>query len=192
MKKPAVSKTLSTYVALLRGINVGGNAAVKMSDLKTHFEKMGFVNVKTYINSGNVIFQSSKRDGQALGKIIEAMLADNYSFRPKVVVRDLAEMLRVNNSVPKTWGKGPEKKYNVLFLREAIDSKDIVKGLKPKKGIEEVAYRPGVLYWSALTSDLTRSSMIKLSAEKIYQEMTIRNWNTTRKVLEIMENVAGR
>jgi uncharacterized protein (DUF1697 family) len=129
-------------------------------------------------------------DGELLERKIERALALVYPFRPKVVVRDLKEMEHVNKNIPKSWVRGPEKKCNVLFLKRSVDSKGIVKGLNPKERIEEVVYYPGVLFWSALTSDLTKSSMIKLLANKLYQEVTVRNLNTTRKVFELMKQVS--
>src|SRR6185369_14168866 len=145
-----MKRGLISYVALLRGINVGGNGLVKMSDLRTIFEKMGFEGVRTYINSGNVFFRATERDPRALEQSIERILAKAYSFRPKAAVRSKREIAAVVKGIPADWSGGPERKCNVIFLRPAIDSKNILEDLKPKPGIEEVAYKPGVLYWSAL------------------------------------------
>jgi len=180
-------KFLNVYSAFLRGINVGGNALVKMGDLKARFEEMGFLHVRTYINSGNVIFESSADSSRELEAVIEKMLAQTYPFQPKVVVRSYEEMERLNKAIPADWGTDPKRRFNVMFLKDSIDSKAILKGLGPKKGIEEVAYHPGALLWSAQTSDLTKTAMVKLSSRDIYQEMTVRNVNTTRKVFELMK-----
>jgi uncharacterized protein (DUF1697 family) len=177
------------YVALLRGINVGGNGIISMKDLKVGFEKAGFKNVVTYINSGNVVFQSSEKDPRKVEKKIETMLAKEYDFVCKVVVRNQAEIEKLLKSVPKSW-KNTDRKCNVIFLRHAIDSKDILKGLSTKSDIEEVVYKPGVLFWSALTGDLGQSTMIKLSSKPIYKEMTVRNLNTTKKIFELMSKMA--
>jgi len=78
----------------------------------------------------------------------------------------------------------------VIFLRHTIDSEKILAELEVKQDIEEVVYRPGTLLWSAQVSELTRTNMLKLSSRKMYQEMTIRNLNTTRKLHELMKKVA--
>lgn len=178
-------KKLVTYVALLRGINVGGNSLIKMSDLATLFRSLRFVDVQTYIQSGNVVFKDTNTDTRKIEASVERAIAKSYPFTPKVLVRNLREMESLVKAIPKTWDD-PRKKYNVIFLRPSIDSKKIIEGLNPKDGIEEVIYRPGVLLWSANTSDLSRTSMVKLSTKGIYQEMTVRNLNTTKKLLELM------
>ena len=187
MKKK--KENLSIYVALLRGINVGGNSLVRMSDLKALFEKAGFERVRTYIASGNVIFSAKETEPRKLEVLVEKFLAAKYPFAPKVVVHSFDEMERVIDGIPSGWEKGTERKYNVIFLKASVDSKKILEGLGPKKEIEEVHYFPGVLYWSVLTSDLARTSMVKLSANKIYQEVTVRNLNTTEKLFELMKEI---
>jgi uncharacterized protein (DUF1697 family) len=72
-------------------------------------------------------------------------------------------------------------------LRHTIDSKDILKDLKPKEGIEDVVYKSGALLWSAYVKTLTRSSMLKVASAAIYKDMTIRNLNTTKKLYELMK-----
>ena len=79
----------------------------------------------------------------------------------------------------------------MIFLRHTIDSEKILEELVLKTDIEEVVYRPGTLLWSAQVSDLTRTNMLKLSSRKMYQDMTIRNTNTTRKLCELMKKVAS-
>ena len=107
------------------------------------------------------------------------------------MIRNFKQMETLVKNIPKDWDGGKDRRFNVLFLKKAIDSKDILEGLNPKAKIEEIVYKPGVLFWSAQTSDLTKTTMIKLSSQKIYQEMTIRNWNTTRKVFELMSAMPG-
>jgi len=180
-----------TYVAFLRGINVGGNNIIRMAALKETFEKLGFSAVRTYIQSGNVIFHSVEKDTRVLEQKIEQALSKEYHYTAKVVLRSFAEMEQVIAGLPKNWGENTEKRYNVMFLRAAIDSQEILSGIAPKDGSEEVLYRPGVLYWTANTGDITQTTMAKLSTQKIYREMTVRNLNTTRKIFELMAEVEG-
>ena len=188
MKK--TKSTLNVFVALLRGVNVGGNNMISMSALKNSFEAMGFPHVSTYINSGNIIFTTKENDARKLEKKIEQMLSQEYQLESRVVLRSLPEMERLVQSLPRTWTGDPNWRYNVIFLRHTIDSEKILDELVVKDDIEEVVYSPGALLWSAQVSDLTRTNMIKLSSRKMYQDMTIRNLNTTRKLCELMKKVA--
>jgi uncharacterized protein (DUF1697 family) len=188
MTKQSNSKNIP-YVALLRGINVGGKNLISMQSLKESFKKLGFRNVTTYINSGNIIFTSSQSDARALERKIERMLAREYNYAGKVVIRNLSEMTELLKKLPDTCSDDMLWKHNVIFLRHTIDSKEILESLSPKPEIEEVKYYPGVLLWSARISDLTRSNMLRLPKQNIYQEMTVRNLNTTNKIYELMKRV---
>lgn len=182
--------TVTTYVALLRGVNVGGKNMISMSSLKGSFERMGLREVSTYINSGNILFKAKEGDARKLERRIEAMLSREYKLGCKVVVRSYAEMASLVENLPADWSGDSRWKYNVMFLRHSIDSENILEGLKPRSDIERVVYRPGALLWSARLSDLTRVTMIKLSGQEIYQDMTVRNLNTTRKLYELMKKVS--
>ena len=178
------------FVALLRGVNVGGKNMIRMSSLKESFERMGFGDVATYINSGNIIFKTQEGNARKLERSIEGMLSSEYELECKVVVRSLSEMANLVKSLPETWDGDGRWKYNVIFLRHSIDSENILGGLKPKSDIEQIVYRPGTLLWSARISDLSRTGMLKLSGQKLFQEMTVRNTNTTKKVYELMKKMA--
>ena len=176
-----------THVALLRGINVGGKNVIRMPALAASFESMGLADVRTYIQSGNVLFRKERGESRRLEEAIAGVLSKRHRYDAKVVVRSREEMARIVEGIPKSWRRpSPEWKYNVLFLRAAIDDEAIVRELGPKKGIEAVSYRPGVLYWSACRSDAGRTAMVKLSSSGLYQEMTVRNFNTTRTLAELM------
>lgn len=178
------------FVALLRGVNVGGNNMISMKALKQSFESLGYPHVSTYINSGNIIFTSDQTDARKLETEIEAMLVREYQLESKVVVRTLDEMAKLVKSLPPGWSQESDWRYNVIFLRHTIDSKKVLGELPAKSEIEEVVYRPGTLLWSAQVSALARSNMVKLSSRKLYREMTVRNLNTTKKLYELMKKVA--
>ena len=178
------------FVALLRGVNVGGKNMIRMSSLKESFERMGFGDVATYINSGNIIFTTQEGDARKLERSIEGMLSSEYELECKVVVRSLSEMADLVKSLPETWDGDGCWKYNVIFLRHSIDSENILDGLKPESDIEQIVYRPGTLLWSARISDLSRTRLHKLPSRKLSQEMTVRNTNTTKKLYELMKNMA--
>ena len=181
---------LNVFVALLRGVNVGGNNMISMSSLKESFEQMGFAQVTTYINSGNIVFKTNEDDARKLERQIEQMLLKDYQLDSKVVVRSLPEMEKLVKSLPPSWDGDSRWRYNVMFLRHTIDSKKILDDLPVKSDIEEIVYRQGVLFWSALASEANRTNMVKLSSRKIFKDMTVRNLNTTKKLYELMKKVA--
>jgi uncharacterized protein (DUF1697 family) len=185
-----LKSTASIFVALLRGVNVGGKNMIRMSSLKDSFERMGFREVTTYVNSGNIIFRASEADARKLERTIEGMLSGEYGLECKVVVRSFSEMAELVMSLPETWDGDRAWKYNVIFLRHSIDSENILDVLKPAGDIEQVVYLPGTLLWSARISDLSRTSMLKLPGQKLFQEMTVRNTNTTKKLYELMKKIA--
>jgi uncharacterized protein (DUF1697 family) len=178
------------YVALLRGINVGGKNIVAMKALKASFEKLGFEDVSTYINSGNVLFRATEKDPRKLETRIDRMLKAEYGLIPATVVRSYAEMRQLQKSITRHW-KEPQAdwRYNVMFLRHSIDSKALLIELAVKADIESVVYCPGTLLWRASVRDLTRSAMIKIASKPVYKQMTIRNLNTTNKVTELLERM---
>jgi len=179
---------LNIYVALLRGVNVGGNNMISMSALKKSFEAMGFANVSTYINSGNIIFETKEKDARKLEKKIEQVLSRDYQLESKVVVRSFSEMEKLVQTLPREWGGDSSWRYNVIFLRHTIDSEDILAELPANSEIEEVVYRPGTLLWSAQAEQMNQTKMSKLSSRKIFQDMTARNLNTTKKLYDLMKS----
>lgn len=162
---------------------------ISMARLKDCFEELGYQNVRTYINSGNVIFKAAPTDPRKLEKMIEKVLLAIFDQPLKVVVRSITEMEQVIRAIPKSWITSTDKKCNVIFLRHEINQTELVAQLIPKPGIEELTYHTGTLFWAANTSDLTQSSMIKLSKQGVYQQMTVRNLNTTRKVYQVMVEI---
>ena len=181
---------LNIFVALLRGVNVGGNSMISMRALKESFETLGFTHVMTYINSGNIIFTTKEDDARKLERKIEQMLSRDYRLNSKVVVRSLSEMEELVKSLPRSWNGDSGWRYNVIFLRHSIDSKEILADLPANSDIEQIVYRPGALLWSAQVSELSGTNMEKLSRRKIFQDMTVRNLNTTKKLYELMKKVA--
>lgn len=176
---------MKQFIAFLRGINVGGNNIIKMETLRGEFESMGFQSVKTYIQSGNVIFQTEIADKNIIEKEIEKALSIKFNYNAKVLVRSKKEMENTVAHFPPIFTEA-NWKHNVIFLSSEINSKDILKQFNIKNEIEQLSYYDGVLFWSANLSTITRSTMLKLSARKEYREMTVRNVNTTNKILALM------
>ncbi|MCK9345108.1 MAG: DUF1697 domain-containing protein [Candidatus Pacebacteria bacterium] len=170
------------YVALLRGINVGGNNKVEMSKLKKVFKDLGYENVLTYINSGNVIFDADKTDVS----VIERALKKNFKFDIKVVVRDLKNIQKLCKAIPKEWVNDPEQKTDVLFLWEEYDNKKSLDLININKDVDNLLYVSGAIVWNVQRKDYKKSGMNKLIGTPVYKHMTSRNVNTTRKLLELV------
>jgi len=180
--------TLQSYLVLLRGINVGGNNIIKMSDLKTCFESMGFTNVATFIQSGNIIFRSDEKDKIKLIDKIEKELSKTFSYNAKAVAVTSMELKDVVNSAPADFGKDPAKyRYDVIFLKEPLKAKALMKNIKIMEGVDKAYQGKKVLYFSRLIEKASQSYLTKIIASPDYKYMTIRNWNTTTKLLTLME-----
>jgi uncharacterized protein (DUF1697 family) len=182
----------STYVALLRGVNVGGHSAISMKALAASLEELAFTDIRTYINSGNVLFRSKERDQRKLETAIEKLLARRHQLQTRVIVRSFKEIERLIKHWPKDWNGDKGWKYNVIFLSHAIDSKELLASFKPREEIERVVYVPGTLLWSAQISSLGRTSMMKLGRSATYQEVTVRNHTTAKKLYDLMKQMDGR
>lgn len=172
------------YLVLLRGINVGGKASVSMALLKENLEKAGLKNVKTYINSGNVIFESEKSKA-ALTKEIEVLLEKTF-FPIDIVVVSHSELQHIVDKVPSSWKKEDVRKY-VVFLKSPATPQELITEARPKENIDFVDAGPGVVYLSTKMEGLTQSSFPKLITKPIYKLMTMRNFNTVEKLLNMME-----
>ena len=172
------------YIALLRGINVGGNNIIKMTDLKSCFEGMGFTGVSTYIQSGNVIFFSREHDKAKLTGRIEKELSERFTYSSRIVLKTYQELEAIVAGAPAGFGKSAgENKYDVMFLREGLSSSDLRKQIPLKEGVDQVWDGPGVIYFSRLGSKSSQSRLSRIMTMAFYRGITIRNWNTTLKLL---------
>lgn len=174
------------YVALLRGINVGGNNKVEMIRLKKIFEDLGYSQVKTYINSGNIIFSTSESHSSLTGKI-EKAIEEEFKLHIKVVVKSLSEITKIDGVIPKTWTNGGESKTDVLFLWNEINKKEALHNLKIKPEIDHVKYIDGAIIWNVDRKNITKSGLLKIVGTDFYKKVTIRNVNTLRKLKYLME-----
>jgi uncharacterized protein (DUF1697 family) len=174
------------YLALLRGINVGGRTLVKMADLKTCFENLGFDRVSTYIASGNVLFESDEDDAAELATTIEAAIEQRFELAVKVVVLDHKAYVRIVTAIPRPWIGDGALRANVAFLRRGTDAKQVVRELQPDAAIEEVQAIDGAILWATRRDSLNRSVMRKLIGGAAYKELTVRSLNTTLKLHELL------
>jgi uncharacterized protein (DUF1697 family) len=178
------------HVALLRGINVGGKNVIKMAALKACFEALGLEYVRTYIQSGNVLFATVESDQARLTRQIEAALSSTFNYQSRVVLRSQAEMKAIVAHAPQGFGSQPDRfRYDVIFLKAPLTSAEAMKSVTTKAGVDQAFGGDGVLYFSRLISKAAQSHLSRIVTMPIYQSMTIRNWNTTTKLLSMMESV---
>lgn len=176
------------YVALLRGINVGGNNKIDMKTLKAVFEKAGMTSVKTYINSGNIVFGSAE-SAQELPVILEDAILAHFGLPIKVLVYSFEDFKRIAGNIPAGWTNDANMKSDVWFLWPEADSESVLEQLVRKPEIDRVLYVPGAILWSVDKEHATRSGMQKVIGTKLYKLVTIRNVNTVRKLLGLMEEM---
>jgi uncharacterized protein (DUF1697 family) len=183
---------MTIYVALLRGINVGGKNLIKMPALKACFEANGFEDVATYIQSGNVLFASRDTRTADMTDRLEEMLAEAFDYVPTVVVRSRKQMRAIVDRAPKGFGARPAKhRYDVIFLKEPLSARTAIKEVPTNPAVDEAHAGTGVLYFSRLTARATASRLNKIVSSPIYPSVTIRNWNTTTKLLSLMDGASG-
>jgi uncharacterized protein (DUF1697 family) len=183
---------MNQYLVLLRGINVGGKNIIKMADLKASFEAVGFANVRTYIQSGNVLIESAGKDKGLLTATIEVSLSQRFNFQARVVVVSQKELAAIIKSAPEGFGADEKKfRYDVIFLKEPLTPKEAMKSVSVREGVDTAHAGKQVLYFSRLISRASQSRLTRIIGLPVYQNMSIRNWNTTTKLLALMEEQNG-
>ena len=177
------------YIAFLRGINVGGNNLIKMAELKICLEKAGIEDVKTYIQSGNVLFKSDETDSVKLSKKIETAIESIFKINVGVAVFSDKRWKTIIKNAPSNWGKDPAWKHNLFILLEPFNMDDVVKAIgEPRAGIEFITAGDGILYQSTSFKEFGKTTTSKLPGTPIYKRMTIRNYNTSVKLLALLES----
>lgn len=177
---------MDTYITILRGINVSGQKKIKMADLQELFESLGFQNVRTYIQSGNVIFRS-KESPQNMVKLIEEKIMDVYGWEVPVIIRNSEELKKISKSNPFIKKGKDEDRLYVTFL-----------GVKPAaenlKNLDGVDYSPekyileGTNIYFYAPNGYGRAKMNNNFFEnKLKVKATTRNWKTVNKLVKLAE-----
>jgi uncharacterized protein (DUF1697 family) len=176
----------STYLALLRGINVGGKNLLPMKDLTALFTDAGCEDVRTYIQSGNVVFRSSPRTSAKLAGAIASQIAKSFGYRTPVVIRTVEEMGAVvaNNPFLKA-GTGAEG-LHVMFLAD-VPKPDHIAALDPERGKPDAFIVLGQEVYLHLPNGMGRTKLTNdYFDSKLRTSSTARNWRTVTKLLEMM------
>lgn len=174
-------------VALLRGINVGGKNPVKMADLKACIEADGHTEVRTYIQSGNVLF-TTDTPVKAIEERLEGVLEERFGIPLVVVVRTHRQLRAVVEDAPAGFGTEPDRYHSdAIFLRAPLTPAKAMKVVQLRDGVDQAWAGKGVLYFARLSEQRTKSKLNKIVGTPEYQQMTIRSWSTTTKLLALLD-----
>lgn len=175
------------YAALLRGINVGGNHKVDMKRLKAAVEAAGMQSVRTYINSGNVLFEHDESDNNRLAALLEGAIEQAFGFPVAVLVKSEEELRQIVAAVPDEWRNDMTMKCDVVFLWKGLMADEVSAALNAREGIDEMRTAPGAIIWKVDREHATKSGLVKIVGTPLYRQVTVRNINTTRKLLALLE-----
>jgi uncharacterized protein (DUF1697 family) len=180
---------MTAMICLLRGVNVGGHNQIKMDALRALSESLKLCNAQTYIQSGNVVFQTSERDTAKLAAKIETAIEKKHGFRPDVILRTAAEMREVIAGNPFAERKGIEPgKLIVTFLAQgpSAEMKAAVLGLKSDPEEIRMSGRELYIYFPEGSG---RSKLVPVLSKALKNAGTARNWNTVMKLLEMADKL---
>jgi len=176
------------YAAFLRGINVGGKNKIKMEALRELFAALQFENVKTYINSGNVIFETAETDDNALAAKIEQAIQIEFLLNIKVMVRTIAEIEEIIKNNPFAGQFENDKDLHVLFLGEELPEEKREMLLEHNNENEMFAVRGREIFWLLRGSVLDSLLAKDYVGKKLKTPATARNWRTVNKIMELFQN----
>lgn len=175
---------VTTYVALLRGINILGRNRIKMTDLVEALEAIGLAEVRTYIQSGNVVFRSRSRRKDNLATRIRKAIATGHGFEPEVIVLTLDEIEKAMAANPFPEAEGEPKSIHLFFLDERPSSPDIA-GLDAKRAGRERFALDGKVFYLHTPDGFGRSKLAAGAERLLGVPATARNWRTMTKIVEL-------
>jgi uncharacterized protein (DUF1697 family) len=178
----------NVYLALLRGINVGGKNKVPMAELKACFEELGCENVRTYIASGNVMFKSDKSSADLTEEIQEDLprkfKLDSELIKTLILSRD--QLQKVIDQAPPGFGTEPGKYHSDAIFLIGISSEEAIEIFNPREGVDKVWQGDLAIYSQRLSAQRTRSRLSQVMSSPLYKQMTIRSWDTTARLWELV------
>ena len=176
---------MQTWIALFRGINVGGNNILPMAKLKSDLESLNLKNVRTYIQSGNVVFDSIAKTATSLSKRIARRIEERHGFRPQILILNREDLLTAIDSNPFPKAVSDPKTLHFLFLAEPASDPDTEALDDMKTSSERYKLTDGVFYLHA--PDGIGRSKLAANAEKHLGVVTTgRNYRTVDKLLSMV------
>jgi len=177
---------MKKYVALLRGINVGGKNRVPMKELKDLLEENGLQDVVTYINSGNIIFSSYHSDIESLTRKLETLIFEKFRLEIPLIIIAAEELIDALNNAPEWWDVDSSAKNNAIFVIPPTTVDEVFKEVgEIRSEYEKVSSFGRVIFWSAPLKTYSRTRWSKVTGKTIYNRITIRNSNTVKKLVEL-------
>ncbi len=180
---------MATYISMLRGINVGGNKKIKMEQLRKSFEALGFEQVKTYIQSGNVVFKTGRVSPITLSKKIEVRILGDFGFSVSVISRTVDEMAKAIESNPflKEPGIDPQK-LHVAFLSDA-PAPEALKKLETLTTAPDKSRCCGKEVYLYLPNGVSQSFWMKTPLDRVLSVVTTtRNWRTVNTLHQMCQD----
>ena len=177
---------MKRYIALLRGINISGKNKIAMSELKKGCTELGFAEVATYLNSGNVIFSSTVDDKNNLSDKIKTMIKDRFGLDIPVFIVLQEEVQELLNNAPDWWGDDNKEIYdNLIFIMPPLSWQEIYDEIgNPKAEYEKVHNYKDAIFWSFSRKDYQKTNWwSKTASSNISDKITIRTANTVRKIV---------
>ncbi len=176
------------YVALLRSVNVAGHGRIAMNELRASFERLGFADVTTYIQTGNVLFTTSSRSEQAVAAAIEEQLDADFGDAPAVIVRSVPELVRIGGSSPYAKAGATPARHHVTFLASAPAKKALAALDLPPSGRDELVVDGREVYVYTPDGYAGTKYTGTFLERRLGVVSTTRNWNTVTKLCDL----AGR
>lgn len=179
---------MKRYIALLRGVNISGKNKVPMANLKKCFEALGVMEVKTCLNSGNVIFSSADGNVTALTDRAERMMQREFGLDIPVFIIPQEVLADILRHAPDWWGTENQDIYNnLIFILPPATFPDVYHEIgAPKKGLEQIQEYQSVVFWSFSRKDYQKTNWWpKTARADIGSKLTIRTANTVRKIVSM-------
>ena len=177
---------MKRYIALLRGINISGKNKISMSELKTGLAELGFAEIATYLNSGNVIFSSATDDKNILSDKIKSMIKERFELEIPVFIILQEELEELLKNAPDWWGEDKKEIYdNIIFMMSPLSYEKLYDEIgSPKAEYEKVHPYKNVVFWSFSRKDYQKTNWwSKTASAKVREKITIRTANTIRKIV---------
>ena len=179
---------MNTYIALFRGINVGGHNKLLMKDLRSLMKSLRFREVESYIQTGNVVFRTEEVDKQQLARRISSAVEDNHGFKPQVLVLEREELQKAMAANPYPQADENPKSLHLMFLASVPPAPDFEYLDEIKKESEGYELKGKVFYLYA-PEGIGRSKLAANIDRALDVTMTGRNWRTVKKIREMVENI---
>lgn len=181
---------MPSFVAFLRGINVGGRNPIDMPALAECFREASYDDVRTYIQSGNVLFTTEAGDLLELEEVVEQMLTRRFGTGLSAIVRSREQLAAIVSAAPPGHGS-PELRSDVMFLKHPLTSEEVLAQMPElREGVDSVVPGPDVVYFSRVAERATKTRIQRFMSLPVFQRITVRNWRTVTRITQMFGEAA--